>query len=252
MWEDIMKFLKTFWGIMLIFGMTVMNSCSKDKEMPTGIEYSDELIAFYPFNGNANDESGYNHHGTVNGATLAIDRFGNSNSAYDFDGNSNYIKVPHNSSFNSTNGLTVSLWAKPEPVRSRWRTMIAKGRNIDDYDLWTVQLNSGMNGIEGAINFYNGFDDYPGSNAIDDGSWHHIVLAYDGNVKWQTYVDTTVAVTVFDNNCYNNDNLFIGAFENNDGSIIDVFDGTIDDVRIYNYALTNSEIIALFHEGGKK
>ena len=46
------------------------------------------LIAHYPFNGNANDESGYGNDGTVNGATLTEDRFGKSNSAYIFNGTS--------------------------------------------------------------------------------------------------------------------------------------------------------------------
>ena len=47
------------------------------------------LVAHYPFNGNANDESGNANHGTVNGATLTTDRFGNANKAYSFDGVSN-------------------------------------------------------------------------------------------------------------------------------------------------------------------
>ena len=47
------------------------------------------LVAHYPFNGNANDESGNGNDGTVNGATLTTDRFGNANKAYSFDGVSN-------------------------------------------------------------------------------------------------------------------------------------------------------------------
>ena len=49
---------------------------------------SEGLVAWYPFNGNANDESGNENHGTVNGATLTADRFGNVNGAYSFDGGS--------------------------------------------------------------------------------------------------------------------------------------------------------------------
>tara|TARA_B100000902_G_C26670287_1_gene602721 strand:- start:79 stop:306 length:228 start_codon:yes stop_codon:yes gene_type:complete len=44
------------------------------------------LVGYWPFNGNANDESVNTNNGTVNGATLTTDRFGNANSAYDFDG----------------------------------------------------------------------------------------------------------------------------------------------------------------------
>src|ERR1017187_5394463 len=52
------------------------------------------LVAYYPFNGNANDASGNGNNGTVYGATLTTDRFGISNSAYCFNGTSHYIEVP--------------------------------------------------------------------------------------------------------------------------------------------------------------
>ena len=65
------------------------------------------MLAYYPFNGNANDESGNGNNGTVNGATLTTDRFGNVDAAYDFDGNS-YIQSSGN---NLPDGeRTVSLW----------------------------------------------------------------------------------------------------------------------------------------------
>lgn len=51
------------------------------------------LTAYYPFNGNANDASGNGNNGTVNGATLTADRFGNANSAYRFNGAS-WVQLP--------------------------------------------------------------------------------------------------------------------------------------------------------------
>ncbi|MBF0232848.1 MAG: hypothetical protein HQK65_07400 [Desulfamplus sp.] len=53
----------------------------------------DGLVAEYLFGGNANDSSGNGNHGAVNGATLTTDRFGNSNSAYNFDGVNDYCIV---------------------------------------------------------------------------------------------------------------------------------------------------------------
>lgn len=52
------------------------------------------LVAFYPFNGNSDDESGNGNDGTVMGAMLTADRFGTDNSAYEFDGYSSYISIP--------------------------------------------------------------------------------------------------------------------------------------------------------------
>jgi hypothetical protein len=54
---------------------------------------NDGLVAYYPFNGNANDKSGNGNHGTVHGATLTEDRFGNADSAYNFDGVYDYIEI---------------------------------------------------------------------------------------------------------------------------------------------------------------
>ena len=67
------------------------------------------LVAYYPFNGNANDESGSGNNGTVNGATLTTDRFGNPNSAYLFNGINNYIIIP-NVIINPNSSGTISLW----------------------------------------------------------------------------------------------------------------------------------------------
>ena len=74
------------------------------------------LVGWWPFNGNANDESGNGNNGTVNGASLTSDRFGNGGKALSFDGLSNYVEVPHSSTFNSTNKITISLWIKPTTI----------------------------------------------------------------------------------------------------------------------------------------
>ena len=88
--------------LFFLFSMLVMNSFA---QIPTN-----GLVARYLFNGNANDMSGNNNHGIVNGATLTTDRCGNPNSAYNFNGSS-YIRVPHSQSLNNhTNELTISFW----------------------------------------------------------------------------------------------------------------------------------------------
>ena len=66
------------------------------------------LVGWWPFNGNANDESGNNNNGTVNGATLSTDRFGNVGSAYDFDSGS-LISIPNSNSLNPAS-ITMNAW----------------------------------------------------------------------------------------------------------------------------------------------
>ncbi|MEN9332697.1 MAG: hypothetical protein RLZZ94_1787 [Bacteroidota bacterium] len=58
------------------------------------------LVGWWPFNGNANDESGNGNNGVVNSATLASDRVGNSTSAYNFNGQNNFINIPNSISLN--------------------------------------------------------------------------------------------------------------------------------------------------------
>ena len=67
------------------------------------------LVGYWPFNGNANDESGNGNNGTVNGATLTTDRFGSANSAYSFDGINDYIIANGGDQF-ATTSRTVSYW----------------------------------------------------------------------------------------------------------------------------------------------
>ena len=73
-------------------------------QVPTG-----GLVAFYPFSGNANDSSGNGINGTLNGCTLTTDRFGRPNSAYQFNGSSDYILVNNSSSFPAT-AITTAFW----------------------------------------------------------------------------------------------------------------------------------------------
>ena len=72
------------------------------------VDLQNGLIASYPFNGNACDESGNGYNGTVSGATLTTDRFGNANSAYSFDGISSYIQFSADGL--PTQNRTVSFW----------------------------------------------------------------------------------------------------------------------------------------------
>src|SRR6266481_4068540 len=96
--------------------ITLATSASLFLLPQTGL-IAQQLVAYYPFNGNALDESGNGNNGTVVGATLTADRFGNENSAYYFSG-SQYISAPDSPSLNSTTGLTLAAWVKV----SSWST----------------------------------------------------------------------------------------------------------------------------------
>jgi len=86
------------------------------------------LVAWYPFNGNANDESGKGNNGTVYGATLTTDRFGNSNAAYTFDGSS-YIEVPDDNTLDFVKTFTIAAWVKISTLNSSYGTTCFVGKS---------------------------------------------------------------------------------------------------------------------------
>ena len=108
-------------------------SISLSAQVPSYVP-TNGLVGWWPFSGNANEISGNGNNGTINGATLTIDRFGIQNNAYNFNGLSNYIEVSDNNSLDLTNNYTFSVWVKivdyslnnaNEPMR----TMLCKPRN---------------------------------------------------------------------------------------------------------------------------
>jgi hypothetical protein len=72
----------------------------------------DHLIAYYPFDGNAADMTGNGNNGTVFGAALTADRFGNPNSAYKFDGINDYIDLGNNPSLKPGLPIAIEAWVR--------------------------------------------------------------------------------------------------------------------------------------------
>lgn len=98
---------------------------------------TDGLVAYYPFNGNAQNQGGPAPDGQVYGAILAPDRFGNVNSAYDFDGVGDYIEVANTDGvFDLTAAWTLAAWVKPLNPGTDCRNdpIIWKIGNVGDHD----------------------------------------------------------------------------------------------------------------------
>ena len=100
---------------------------------------SNGLIGWWPFNGNANDESLNGNNGSVNGATLTTDRHGNINSAYTFNGVNNFISVSGASAVTYSSGITISCWYKSTIAGpSSAQFLVAKGSD-------NIQPHRGIN-----------------------------------------------------------------------------------------------------------
>lgn len=104
------------------------------------------LVACYPFNANAKDESGNGNNGTVNSATLTTDRFGKANSAYNFDGSTQFIEVSANQFQN--NNYSFSIWANPDitpPTNTYFYPFSVGGSGGDQ----SIDLSNSANGATG-------------------------------------------------------------------------------------------------------
>jgi hypothetical protein len=211
------------------------------------------LIGHWPFNGNASDISGNGNNGTINGATLTTDRFGNLNSAYFFPGNvANKIVIPDTILYNFTSGFTVSAWAY---FQQNWsnhgESIIYKGGSPFNSG-WHVGVDQNV-GTYGAGNYniYAELLGYTSSNYCcfpftNINIWRHYVMTFDGNYM-KIFIDGVLHDSIISSAAIVNNNFDIEV----GGSVNPVsgaYDRSIDDIRIYNRPLNTSEVTALFNE----
>ena len=138
---------------------------------------SNGLVGWWPFSGNANDLSGNGNHGTVKGAVLTNDRNGSSNSAYSFNGTSDYIETLFGQP--SLTSLTMAGWIKT----SIGGYIISNGFLTGGYELFMHNQSSGEI-HNGKICFYQsisggGFGKMT-TNTFLDNNWHHVVGVVQG------------------------------------------------------------------------
>lgn len=224
----------------------------------TGIGYSqidltNNLKVCMPFNGNANDMSGSGNNGTVSGSTLTTDRFGNSSSAYQFNGTSDYISIANFANVASTNELTISMWAKCDLTTSNCLFMLSPD-NVSDRCVGCAQYsNSGSTMMIWDYGNISGGRTLASSIPIDLSNWHHYVYitSQTGNIK-QMYLDGVIkSNSNYGLSCINkNLPFYIGAANDGGAGGSIRFHGKIDDVCIYNRALNTNEVSSLYNGTG--
>ncbi|HTR31744.1 MAG TPA: LamG-like jellyroll fold domain-containing protein [Puia sp.] len=238
------------------------------------------LMAYWKFNGNANDSSGNGHNGTLEAGpaglaavpgpvpNLTTDRFGNSNSAYHFSGGGN-IDVPYSPALEPT-AMTISLWERQDTA----------GRTDHPADCYMIALNR-WNGwkfqMQPTRPFFTVHTDtsiYDRDAALDitigttvgAGPWHHLVVTYDGAGTETFYVDGTMvktwtnlagAIKVFTptedisigtdlpNSAYTASDDGTGRYYIAWGGY---WTGDLDDIMIYNVALTANQVTEIYNQ----
>lgn len=207
------------------------------------------LVGWWPFSGNANDVSGNGNNGIINGPTLTTDRFGVTDKAYNFITASDNISVNNATPpFNNTQ-ISVSLWIK-FPLQYNYSTisLLKNGVTYTNGFNLTIDQNDSVYGTNNyLVSFIVGSGTIVSftSNQTELGNWANIVSSYDGsNIK--IYLNGILKATQIFNQSMNisNNNIIIGIWDNQALPVIK--NRQIDDIGIWNRALTQTEITALY------
>jgi len=201
------------------------------------------LIAFYPFNDQAKDESGNGLHGTVYGATRSSDRHNKFNSAYFFDGINDYINLGTNSVFNFNSSYTLAAWISPTNTAKIQRLLVkdngVSGRGFSIGDAGSQTLAFYDRGLApSTVNT---------SAILQINTWQHVVAVYDAGAKTMAiYVNgmrQALSTSVSGSPSSAANPLTLGGNPSSSGG--EYYNGMMDEIRIYNYALSDYEIAML-------
>ncbi len=222
------------------------------------------LVAYYPFSGNANDMSGNNINSITNKAIPAADRFGNPNMAYQFSGDSNtYIEIAHDSKLNLSESKTISFWHRVDtsPTRSFPGLIYKEGPKFS-FPTFGLQLNHD-NGYAPKDRFKVGFwfgsgntnklisvkESYLDTSYL--GKWMHIVATYSYSTGVQKMYfngvlsDSVVAGALSADTSSKNMQIGRSTAQNFSANH---YRGFIDDIRIYNRAISDTEVDSIYNQ----
>ena len=237
--------------VVVILGLTTITMAQVPNYLPTN-----GLVGWWPFNGNANDESGNGNNGTVNGATLTTDRFGVANNAYDFDGVDDFIELSDVSALENIGSMTWSAWItcrsnpnNPSELSSN-RIISKELENVNDNRMTLiVNSNSDAQIFQFILNSSTNSSTASTEPIIFD-SLYFITVVYDYSLnseRLQIYLNAnlisqTVNGVVPSSTPNNPYNLKFGSHNNNTN-----WDGKIDDIGIWTRALSTCEIADLYN-----
>ncbi len=252
--------------------LTAMISAAVAAEESAAVP-SEGLVAFYPFSSSFENTTSTEIDPAENhGATFAADRFGNENSSAYFDGNETYLEIPDNDVFSisTTGALTISVWVSPEVLNFQkaeaggyvhWMGKGVPHQHEWVFRMYNKDLSQGQEDRPNRMSAY-AFNLEGGLGAgsyvqeqVQENEWIHFVARYD--------VESN-KITLFKNGVQKDqDDLYDATYgvqvQNGTAPLRlgtrsqwSYFQGRIDDLRIYNRALSESEILELFNEPDAK
>ncbi len=200
------------------------------------------LAAYYPLNGNYFDSSGNNLNAIWHGVTPAPDRFGIPNRAYHFNGISQWLELPGDFDFPKR---TWSLWFYADTIKTGYHSIF----DADHNGLQYAQTEMFLHESNGVDSLYMAVGDASTGIkiAVNEKQWYHVALVRDSTVL-RYYFNGCLMDTVIINSSYNNHSQTgmqtVGLGIDRTHST-NYFKGSLDDIRVYQCALTDSEINVL-------
>ncbi|HEU5004920.1 MAG TPA: LamG domain-containing protein [Candidatus Saccharimonadales bacterium] len=202
------------------------------------------LIGWWRMNGNGKDSTPFNHDATISGATLAVDRKNTASSAYIFDGASSYLQV---NGVKFTFPMSVSLWFKANTTNTLGH-MIYAGENTNG-DGFGGQNECHLSQSNTNLQFYcqtGGTVNFSQSTpVITNNNWHHVVVVLDTTTK--IYVDGAQKISTAVTGTPNFSNYANWIYFGRPMASSRYFNGSLDDIRIYNRDLSASEVSSLYN-----
>ena len=221
------------------------------------------LVAYYPFNGNGNDASGNSINLTNNNASFIVDRFGSASNAMAFNGYSSWLATTNPFPIGGNSSRTISFWMNIPLIQTR---QVLNWGGTGGGPVWSaVYIFAGDKfGTNNSLGSFVLTGNYVGAFfnpvVITTNTWHHVVVVYSGDITTtRCYLDGngmtinsianqdgSILNTTTNSPLYVGVNPTLGIDTNPDGDWYTPFWGALDDVRIYNRALSSSEVVQLY------
>jgi hypothetical protein len=230
----------------LACSLLLLSTCNLYDRLVGAVDHMTGLVAYYRFDGNANDETRHGNDGTVHGATLVEDRHGRRDSAYSFDGIDDYIDAGDAEMLNPTEAVSIAAWVYVRSFPTTWPPIVKKnGSGANEYTGYSLECyDSGPQAVF-SVCLEGPLVGQSQGVAFSPGDWHFVVGVYDGEAcrmyldgvpsEPQPYTGQVIP---------SSNHLFIGRDPFNTTRY---FDGVIDDVCIFDRTLQFFEIEALYH-----
>jgi hypothetical protein len=239
-------------------GFTPSPGGCSSANMPANLQQG--LVAWYPFCGNANDESGNGNNGIVSGAELTTDRFGNIQGAYRFNGSSDFIQILDSPELNFSNQYSMSVWVKIPDYSvnagsERARTIISKPRSAGGTGYAFRSIEGFSFDGQNPLTYTSGWNNNIINSTIGGNqdvlalnTWCHLVFTFDGSFvrlyKNGQLVNSRATSFVLNSA---QTSLFIGKEFEFSNQFSRWFKGDLDDVALYNRSLSAEDILELYN-----